>query len=535
MKINRFARGRNIKRSWLAVLGIVAMLLGMMFTPGVGHVQASVLGTVVAWGRNLEGQTNIPAGLSDVTAISAGNYHNLALKNDGTVVAWGCVTLNNAPCTVPAGLSDVTAISAGGYHNLALKNDGTVVAWGLNGNGQTNVPDGLSGVKAIAAGGWHSLALKSDGTVIAWGDSFYHEADVPAGLSDVIAIEAGTLHSLALKGDGTVVAWGNDGNGQTNVPDGLSGVIAISAGGYHNLALKSDGTVVAWGLNDDGQTNIPDGLSGVKAISAGTWHSLALKNEGTVVAWGWNNLGQSTIPTGLSGVTAIGGGDMHSLALVQTVPGSHPPSALDDSYSTNQNTTITVVAPGVLSNDTDEDGDLLSAILVSGPGNGTLTLNADGSFTYTPAANYAGTDSFTYKVNDGELVSNIATVNIAIQYSFAGFFEPVDNPGPGPRYIFNSVKAGSGIPVKFSLEGDRSLDIFSPGYPTSRPVKCATAARTDPIEQTVSAGNSSLNYDIASDTYTYVWKTENNWAGTCRVLTVQLDDGTQHLAYFRFK
>lgn len=535
MKINRFARGRNIKRSWLAVPGIVAMLLGMMFNPGAGHVQASVLGTVVAWGSNLEGQTNIPAGLSDVTAISAGNYDNLVLQNDGTVVAWGCVTLNNAPCTVPTGLSGVTAISAGGVHNLALKNDGTVVAWGLNGNGQTNVPDGLSGVNAIAAGGWHSLALKGDGTVVSWGDNFYHQTDVPAGLSGVIAIDAGTFHSLALKGDGTVVAWGLNGNGQTNVPAGLSSVIAISAGGYHSLALRSDGTVVAWGMNDDGETDIPVGLSGVKAISAGTWHSLALKNDGTVAAWGWNSMGQSTVPAGLSGVTAIGAGEMHNLALVQTVPGNHYPSALDDSYFTYENTALKIAAPGVLSNDKDEDGDLLSAILVSGPAHGTLSLTANGSFIYTPAANYAGTESFTYKVSDGELVSNIATVNIAIQYSFAGFFEPVDNPGLSPRYIFNSVKGGSGIPVKFSLGGDQGMDIFSPGYPTSRPVKCTTAARTDPIEQTVSAGNSSLNYDIASDTYTYVWKTENNWAGTCRVLTVLLDDGTQHLAYFRFK
>jgi VCBS repeat-containing protein len=358
---------------------------------------------------------------------------------------------------------------------------------------------------------------------------------VPAGLSGVIAIAAGTYHSLALKGDGTVVAWGFNDYGQTDVPAGLSGVTAIGGGDRYSLALKSDGTVVAWGRNDNGQIDIPTGLSGVTAISAGRWHSLALKNDGTVVAWGFNNMGQTSVPAGLSGVTAIAGGDTHSLALLQVASVNHYPSALDDSYSTYQNIVLSIVAPGVLANDTDEDGDLLSAVLVNGPAYGTLTLNVDGSFIYTPAANYAGTDSFAYKVKDGEVVSHTATVSIAVQYSFAGFFEPVDNPGPGPRYIFNSVKAGSAIPVRFSLAGDQGLDIFSPGYPTSRPVKCATAARTDPIQQTVSAGNSSLSYDAASDTYTYVWKTENKWAGTCRVLTVQLDDGAQLLAYFRFK
>ena len=68
----------------------------------------------------------------------------------------------------------------------------------------------------------------------------------------------------------------------------------------------------------------------------------------------------------------------------------------------------------MLTNDTDVDGDALSAVLVSGPAHGSLTLNADGSFTYTPAANYNGPDSFTYKANDGQADSNVATVSINV-------------------------------------------------------------------------------------------------------------------------
>jgi hypothetical protein len=525
-----------MKHNWLAVLGILAMLLSMLFNPGAGHVQASASGTVVAWGDNSRGQTDVPAGLSDVTAISAGAWHNLALKSDGTVVAWGCGSYAYGQCTVPAGLSGVTAVDAGQWHSLALKSDGTVVAWGRNDLGQLNIPSGLSGVTAIAAGLDYSLALKSDGTVVGWGWNALGQLNIPTGLSGVTAIAAGATHSLALKSDGTVVAWGWNTLGQTTVPAGLSDITAIAAGWDYSLALKSDGTVVAWGWNLFGQTDVPAGLSDVTAIDAGHWHSLALKNDGTVVAWGRNDdYYQTNVLAGLSGVTAVAAGEMHSLALVQTVSGNRYPSAFDDSYSTYESTALTIAAPGVLSNDTDPDGDVLSAILVSSPAHGTLTVSTDGSFTYAPAANYAGTDNFTYKANDGQADSNIATVSIAIQYSFAGYFAPVDNPGLGPRYVFNSVKAGSAIPVKFSLGGNQGPDIFSPGYPTSRPVKCATAARTDPIEQTVTAGNSSLSYDAASDTYTYVWKTENNWAGTCRVLTVQLYDGTQHLAYFRFK
>ena len=70
---------------------------------------------------------------------------------------------------MPAGLTGVTAIAAGDYHTVALKSDGTVVAWGYNGYGQTTVPAGFTGVMAIAAGELHTVALKSDGTVVAWG------------------------------------------------------------------------------------------------------------------------------------------------------------------------------------------------------------------------------------------------------------------------------------------------------------------------------------------------------------------------------
>src|SRR4051812_27511939 len=77
------------------------------------------------------------------------------------------------------------------------------------------------------------------------------------------------------------------------------------------------------------------------------------------------------------------------------------PTANDDSYSTDEDTALTVPADGVLGNDTDPDGDALSAVLVDGPAHASaFTLNADGSFTYTPAPNYNGGDSFTYKAND---------------------------------------------------------------------------------------------------------------------------------------
>jgi VCBS repeat-containing protein len=95
-------------------------------------------------------------------------------------------------------------------------------------------------------------------------------------------------------------------------------------------------------------------------------------------------------------------------------PVNDPPAATDDAYSTAEDTLRTVAAPGVLGNDSDPDGDQLTAVVASGPGHGSLILSADGSFTYTPATNYNGTDSFTYRVSDGTLQSDPATVTITV-------------------------------------------------------------------------------------------------------------------------
>ncbi len=88
--------------------------------------------------------------------------------------------------------------------------------------------------------------------------------------------------------------------------------------------------------------------------------------------------------------------------------------ASPDAYSVNQNTTLTVAAPGVLSNDSDPDSDPLHAVLVANAGHGNVVLNADGSFTYTPNPAFACTDSFSYKANDGTFDSNVVTVTINV-------------------------------------------------------------------------------------------------------------------------
>ena len=111
-----------------------------------------------------------------------------------------------------------------------------------------------------------------------------------------------------------------------------------------------------------------------------------------------------------------------------------------------------------------------------------------------------------------------------------GFFQPVDYPP-----VLNSVNGGSAIPGKFSLLGNQGLNIFAAGSPQSIQVGCDSGVAESEIEQTSTAGASVLSYDAASDQYSYVWKTEKVWAGTCRQLVVALIDATSHTANFKFK
>ena len=135
---------------------------------------------------------------------------------------------------------------------------------------------------------------------------------------------------------------------------------------------------------------------------------------------------------------------------ITVTPVNDAPMAVDDEYTVAEKETLTVAAPGILENDSDVDGDPLTAILVDTVSNGTLSLNADGSFTYTPDPYFNGTDSFTYKAFDGELESELAVVTITVT--------PV-NDWPIANDDFYEVIAGTTL-VKDAAEGVLANDVL---------------------------------------------------------------------------
>ncbi|HYE80122.1 MAG TPA: hypothetical protein VEI97_19260, partial [bacterium] len=290
--------------------------------------------------------------LSELKSIAAGGYHNLAVKSDGTVWAWGshdCGQLGNgklptsgftltAPSSVPTqvlALNGGVAVAAGRAHSLALDNRGMLWGWGDNSWGQVGNgarPIGESGrcviaptkvalptrVVAFAAGSDHSLALTEDGTVWSWGVNCsgqlgslldkeshrYAPAPVIGGWGDqdpVVSLAAGGEygigHSLALTQNGQVWAWG------------LAGVLGSAGGGdvpspcKDNPAFMPREGFLSPRSPDLEQRARPtprqvSGLSGAVFIEAGAFHSVVINEEGELFTWGRNDQGQLGQPPG---------------------------------------------------------------------------------------------------------------------------------------------------------------------------------------------------------------------------------------------
>jgi VCBS repeat-containing protein len=151
------------------------------------------------------------------------------------------------------------------------------------------------------------------------------------------------------------------------------------------------------------------GATTATVSGSGTTYTVAasgMSSDGTVIA---------SIPANAA-QDAGGNANSASTSTDNTVTfiANSPPTAVADSYTLNEDNTLNVAAPGVLGNDTDSDGDTLTAELVNDVDNGTLTFNQNGSFTYEPDENFNGSDSFTYKANDGTADSNVATVSITV-------------------------------------------------------------------------------------------------------------------------
>ena len=273
--------------------------------------------------------------------ISCGDNHVLAIKNDGSLWAWGgneLGQLGNGQTTdqfspIQIGNDkDWAKISAGQEYSLAIKNDGTLWAWGNNKNGQLGdgttinktVPSKIGSDadwQLISAGFNHSLAIKVSGSLWAWGNNnnsqlgnsggnMFYPIQVGIDTDWRLAGAGGSTsfqHSVAIKKDGTLWQWGFLGGFLSGVPEQLGNEKIwekLSVGSAHNLALKTDGSIWSWGSNwygklgtgsTGGSSDLPIKISSTNdwlEIAAGQDHSIAIKKDGSLWSWGRNIHGE---------------------------------------------------------------------------------------------------------------------------------------------------------------------------------------------------------------------------------------------------
>jgi len=337
-------------------------------------------GLVWAWGNNSLGKlgdgtitdrsspVSVIGGFTDWCQVSAGSFHTVAVRTNGTLWAWGCngsgrlgdntVTSRSSPVSVIGGFTDWCQVSAGSQHTAAVRTNGTLWAWGLSfcgrlGDGTTT--DRSSPVSVV--GGFtdwcqvststnlHSLGVRQNGTAWAWGfngggqlgDGTTTERSSPVsvvgGFTDWCQVSAGSSHSLGVRQNGTAWAWGDNtagrlGDGTTtsrsspvSVIGGFTDWCQVSSGSSHSLGVRQNGTAWAWGVNngalgDGGVTersspvSVVGGFTDWCQVSAVSGHTAAVRQNGTLWAWGSNGsgrLGDGTTTNRISPVSVVGG------------------------------------------------------------------------------------------------------------------------------------------------------------------------------------------------------------------------------------
>jgi hypothetical protein len=352
--------------------------------------------------------------------------------------------------------------------------------------------------------------------------------------SDALATPAGT----GWDANGDQYSWTTSSTVQPSTPNGTYTVTYQLAG--NNLQTPTPGThtrsdsfTITVGCTSPVTDSTPPTISCTPSASDGVWH--ATNQSVTCTASDTSGLSAST-PSPQTLSTSVAGGSDDANASTDTYqfcdtvgncatagaitgwkidrknPTSSPSGFTDGQIFVLGVDTLPTV--GCTSTDGTGSGIKTGAVPTSSGGPvGTISVTCNGAVD---------------NVDNAQTVASAAS-SYSVRYNFGGFLEPVNS-----LPIRNTVKAGRAIPVKFSLGGDYGLSIFAaPGSPTSGNLTC-TPAGTDAIEETLTAGNSSLQYDAGTGIYTYVWKTQSSWAGACRTFYLNLNDGSAYKVEFVF-
>lgn len=376
-------------------------------------------------------------GAGSTLAVTNGVLTNTGTINSNYVNCYWC---DSIPRWLRANVDNQGTINL----NVSLNLDKAGAVY--NNTGTINVP---SGHRLIVKG---APTFNQNGGVLAIAGAYSHSGGAFRFTGGSIS-GGGTLsvNSATFFGTGTITANVNSNSSQFN--PGLSPGVLNITGNYMQDAGSALNVEIAGPNPGTGYDQL--NVSGVATL-AGTLNVITAptfcpQGNFTIMTYG-SRSGDFAVKNGLK---PAGGGSYEPLPgpttyVLKGTGCNTAPVANSDSYATSKDTSLTVPPPGVLANDTDAESNPLTALLLAGPSNGSVTLNANGSFTYTPNANFNGTDTFTYKANDGTTDSAAATVAVTVNSvndspSFSKGADQTVNEDAGPQTVSGwatSISAG---------------------------------------------------------------------------------------------
>lgn len=513
--------------------------------PGNNRVQKfSPAGAfIAAWGSagTGDGQFSGPFGMAvdaanNIYVADTGNHRIQKFNSSGTFLAkWGSNGTGNGQFDAPMGLSvDPTT----GNVYVADTNNNRIQQFSSTGTfidscGSAGTGDGqFSGPQDVAADASGNIWVADTGNERIQKFGAAPALPVADAGGDQTVECAGALTPVTLNGTAST-----PGSGTINSYSWKEGATTLGSGATLNVSLPAGSHTITLTVTDTGGgsdtddvvINIVDTIPPVITVNGANPLTVechtSFSDPGATASDGC----AASVPVNASGIVDV------------DTPGTYTINytATDGTHTVNASRTVYVVdtTPPVIS--------CPANIVVTLPPNSTsMAVNypavtaTDSCYTSatvgsSPASGSVfpvGTTTVNATATDGAGNTSSCSFTVTVLYNFAGFFSPVNN-----LPVLNTVNAGRAIPVKFSLNGDKGLNIFAPNSPSSGPITCNSSDPATDLQDTVTAGGSSLSYDAASDQYVYVWKTSAAWAGTCRQLVVQLNDGSIHRANFKFK
>jgi VCBS repeat-containing protein len=341
--------------------------------------------------------------------------------------AHGVLTLNANGSFVYTPTANYNGLDSFTYKDNDGLTDSNVATVTITINPVNDTPVALNDSRSIAENG--VLAVAAPGVL-------GNDTDVEGNSLTAVKVTDPASGSLALNANGAFVYTpdanfngvdsftykANDGSADSNIATvtitvGPINAVPVATNDSYNVSQNGVLNIPAPGVLGNDSDNDNASLTAVK-VSEPAHGTLTLNANGSFVYTPTANYNGADSFTYFA---KDGSADSNIATVTITVAlVNDAPMAVNNSYSVKENSVLKMVAPGVLGNDSDTNSAALVAVKGSDPAHGTLTLNLDGSFVYTPTANFNGVDSFTYKASDGSADSNIATVTITI------------NPAGGP-------------------------------------------------------------------------------------------------------